>query len=536
MGEIDGERKRPAEDAQADADAAVETAQSKQTERPRKRRSGWDDVGDGSQALPAAPPSIPMSVPPGAAVVEFKVDQGVVGFLIGKGGETLRSMEVSSTATIKIDQTSKEMGYSMVRITGSEQAVAVAKALLDGRISEKRQNASGMHRNRTEVQQGQEGGGSGAVGWETQIEQSAVGFFIGKQGEYIKRIQAQTGATVVIDQETKDYGYSMIRIMDGPGLREASEMVKYRLDQVKEAAVQRAPAGEYEELSVPQGQVGAIIGRGGDTLRQIKAESGAIIVLSQETKGQGFSTVRFAGSQDAVLKAKDLVQQRLAEREWAAQGAWSGGGGGGNWSGSWQYGKGDFGGGINPPPPPHGKGKDWGGGGLGLSDDWGGSSGFGDGLGLGNDLGQGQGCQGLDAGAPIGGPIGGPPPPLGAPGPGLSLGQPMQPIGLGGPGPLPPPGPPGPGLQSSPCMGAPLGALNAPPLGQPLQSLQPLQQSMPLAAQPLQSLHYPLQSLQPPPPPPMQPLPIQQQLVLQPLPLQTQPQLQLGAYQMPGFA
>ena len=67
----------------------------------------------------------------------------------------------------------------------------MAKALLDGRISEKRQNASGMHRNRTEarrasrplrgrrsrhrdflqVQQGQEGGGSGAVGWETQIEQ-----------------------------------------------------------------------------------------------------------------------------------------------------------------------------------------------------------------------------------------------------------------------------------------------------------------------------------------------------------------------------
>ena len=76
--------------------------------------------------------------------------------MIGKGGETLRSMEVSSTATIKIDQTSKEsgtrverhvlgtvkngkltfhftvnqslhlnskeMGYSMVRITGSEQA------------------------------------------------------------------------------------------------------------------------------------------------------------------------------------------------------------------------------------------------------------------------------------------------------------------------------------------------------------------------------------------------------------------------------
>eukprot|EP00913_Durusdinium_trenchii_P025326 g23776.t1 len=237
--------------------------------------SGWDDVGDGTQAVAAAPLTVPMSVPPGAAVVEFKVDQGVVGFLIGKGGETLRSMEVSSTATIKIDQSTKEMGYSMVRITGSQQAVAVAKALCDGRVNEKPPGAQPFG-----------AGGvsdSGNVGWETQIDQSNVGFFIGKQGE--------------------------------PGLREASEMVKYRLDQVKEAAVQRAPAGEYEELSIAQGQVGAIIGKGGETLRQIKAESGAIIVLSQETKGQGFSTVRFAGNFEQVAKAKELVQIRLAERE-----------------------------------------------------------------------------------------------------------------------------------------------------------------------------------------------------------------------------
>lgn len=61
--------------------------------------------------------------------------------------------------------------------------------------------------------------------------------------------------------------------------------------------------------------MGAIIGKGGETLRQIKAESGAVIVLSQETKGQGFSTVRFAGNFAEVAKAKELVHMRLAERE-----------------------------------------------------------------------------------------------------------------------------------------------------------------------------------------------------------------------------
>lgn len=489
--------KRPAEEvAQAvESDAAVETA----TARPRKRRSGWDDVGDGTQV--AAPMTVPMSVPPGAAVVEFKVDQGVVGFLIGKGGETLRSMEVSSTATIKIDQSPKEMGYSLVRITGSEQAVAVAKALLDGRVNEKRANA------RRDGPGGSSGGGgggggapfgvsdSGAVGWETQIDQSNVGFFIGKQGEYIKRIQAQTGATVVIDQETKDYGYSMIRIMDGPGLREASELVKYRLDQVKEAAVQRAPAGEYDEIAIRQNQVGAIIGKGGGTLKQIKADSGAVVVLSQETKGQGFSTLRFAGSPAEIEKAKELVNMHLEQQNvgnasgnhgnqygstGSAYGYESGGYGYGEWDGVH----------VNQPPPAKGHGKN----GKGLGDPWGGGS-----------CGSCGSCGGYGG---YGGPGGGcglqnPPPPP----PTLSSGGPCG------------PGAPIGGYESGGLQ--PMSSMQGMP---PSQSMQPQMQPQ---MQPMQSQPQPQQQFQP-----LQPLQPQfsqlqpMQPMQQPVSQQLQPQFQ----------
>lgn len=489
--------KRPAEEsAQAvESDAAVETA----TARPRKRRSGWDDVGDGTQV--AAPMTVPMSVPPGAAVVEFKVDQGVVGFLIGKGGETLRSMEVSSTATIKIDQSPKEMGYSMVRITGSEQAVAVAKALLDGRVNEKRANA-----NRRDFPGGSSGGGggggapfgvsdSGAVGWETQIDQSNVGFFIGKQGEYIKRIQAQTGATVVIDQETKEYGYSMIRIMDGPGLREASELVKYRLDQVKEAAVQRAPAGEYEEIAIRQNQVGAIIGKGGGTLKQIKADSGAVVVLSQEMKGQGFSTLRFAGSPGEIEKAKELVNMHLeAQNVGNASGNQGNQYGTGSAYGYEGYGYGEWDGVVNQPPPAKGHGKN----GKGLGDPWGGVGG--------GSCGSGYGGPGGACGQQN------PPPP---PPPTLSSGGPCGPCG---------PGAPIGGYESGGLQ--PMPPMQGMPPSQPMQpQMQPMQSQL----QPQQAQFQPLQPLQPQfsQLQPMQPM-------QQPVSQQLQPQFQQPMAAMPA--
>eukprot|EP00439_Symbiodinium_sp_Y106_P039154 s3817_g4.t1 len=62
--------------------------------------------------------------------LEFEVDQGIVGLLIRKSGRNLQSMQRRSKAKITIDQTSRGMGYSIVRLAGSEQAVAEARRLV----------------------------------------------------------------------------------------------------------------------------------------------------------------------------------------------------------------------------------------------------------------------------------------------------------------------------------------------------------------------------------------------------------------------
>mmetsp|Transcript_62751 Transcript_62751/g.146075 ORF Transcript_62751/g.146075 Transcript_62751/m.146075 type:complete len:375 (+) Transcript_62751:1-1125(+) len=73
--------------------------------------------------------------------------------------------------------------------------------------------------------------------------------------------------------------------------------------------------GTAEEMVIPQQLVGWVIGRSGESLRQIKQSSGATLVLNQDTKAQGFSVVRFAGDPDSVSKAKESIKRKLAEVE-----------------------------------------------------------------------------------------------------------------------------------------------------------------------------------------------------------------------------
>lgn len=64
---------------------------------------------------------------PGAAEIILKIEQGVVGKLIGKGGETIKGMQTQSGARIQIDQT-----LWQVSITGNDQAVNSARDIIQG--------------------------------------------------------------------------------------------------------------------------------------------------------------------------------------------------------------------------------------------------------------------------------------------------------------------------------------------------------------------------------------------------------------------
>lgn len=237
--------------------------------------------------------------PSGGASTEVQVEQSLVGYLLGKGGETLKGIRTLSGANLVVDQTTKDLGFSVVRIIGSEQAISVAKDLVLNKVGEIK-----LPENFTSTN-----------GFEYRVDQSKVGWLIGKNGAMVKQIKAVSGATVIIDQSTKEQGFSTVRILPGVGMEAAKQMIETKLKEAREAGLQNAADAAGEDLLVPQHLVGWLIGRNGDTLKAMREQSGATIVLNQNTKDQGYSVIRFAGPHEAIVRARGLIEAKMHEAE-----------------------------------------------------------------------------------------------------------------------------------------------------------------------------------------------------------------------------
>lgn len=111
---------------------------------------------------------------------------------------------------------------------------------------------------------------------------------------------------------------------------------------------------------VPGPKVGLIIGKGGETIKQLQEKSGAKMVVIQDGPNQEQEKpLRITGDPSKVEYAKQLVYDLIAEKEMQAYNR--GGGGGGGRGG--------------------GRGDDGGRGGQGMGGGYGGDGGYGGGPG-----------------------------------------------------------------------------------------------------------------------------------------------------------
>merc|ERR1712137_111222 len=67
------------------------------------------------------------------------VEQRYVGWLLGKSGIVLKEIESHSGAQVKIDQSTKDQGYSTVRIAGNAYTMIEGKRLVDEKIEQAKQ-------------------------------------------------------------------------------------------------------------------------------------------------------------------------------------------------------------------------------------------------------------------------------------------------------------------------------------------------------------------------------------------------------------
>lgn len=167
------------------------------------------------------------------------------------------------------------------------------------------------------------------------IESNLVGLIIGRQGENLRRVESETGCRVqFITNDDANGPYRQCKIT-GPRVRRADAIAEINriIDEsgmgsgrrivgddrgARDSAPPRAtshqpPLRDGEDtmqIMVPDRTVGLIIGRGGETIRDLQERSGCHVNIVGEQKSvNGLRPVNLIGSREAAAKAKDLIME-----------------------------------------------------------------------------------------------------------------------------------------------------------------------------------------------------------------------------------
>ncbi|KEF57628.1 uncharacterized protein A1O9_05546 [Exophiala aquamarina CBS 119918] len=170
------------------------------------------------------------------------------------------------------------------------------------------------------------GASTGAEG-ESEIiplDKSLVGLIIGRSGENLRRVESTTGARVQFMDGPEVAGTQRhCRISGGRSSRAAAKTEIFKIIEDNEAAkrggdksrnqsnkavVLPTKEGDSLQLLVPDRTVGLIIGRGGETIRDLQDRSGCHVNIVGENKSiNGMRPVNLIGSPSAQQYARDLI-------------------------------------------------------------------------------------------------------------------------------------------------------------------------------------------------------------------------------------
>ncbi|EEF45804.1 nucleic acid binding protein, putative [Ricinus communis] len=178
--------------------------------RPRVDNNGASgfDSNDNNKGFSSAPPndlkslsnSAPSAIPVsygtylGSSSKKIEIPNGRVGVIIGKGGETIKYLQIQSGAKIQVTRDMDADPNSptrMVELMGNPDQIAKAEQLISEVLAEADVGGSGTVSRRFTGQGGSEH-------FVMKIPNNKVGLVIGKGGDSIKNMQARTGARIQV--------------------------------------------------------------------------------------------------------------------------------------------------------------------------------------------------------------------------------------------------------------------------------------------------------------------------------------------------
>jgi len=276
------------------------------------------------------------SPPPGDNSETITVDSGVVGLVIGRAGENLRRVEQDTGTRIQFITGPDTTGpRRQCRISGSPRARDHAKAEIN-RIIETNRQAQGSqpaNRDRGNAVQTkpshQPALREGENSTQIMVPDKTVGLIIGRGGETIRDLQERSGCHINIVGENKSI--QGLRPVNLIGSTTAAARAKELIMEIVESDTRNGGPGANtgrsqqdpyndpysgsnkitESIRVPSDSVGMIIGKGGETIKEMQNSTGCKINVSQTNERDGRREIALIGTRQAIESAKRSIYDKV---------------------------------------------------------------------------------------------------------------------------------------------------------------------------------------------------------------------------------
>ena len=274
------------------------------------------------------------------------VPNGVVGYLIGRGGENIISMQRKSGCKVQIQKEHEMEPGSRQRVitltADNRDGIDSARGIIEAMVQEKVAQAggSGMGMGGGVGVGGSRGGGGdqtsrlqqaiaeGQVHLKVPVPNGDVGLIIGRGGSSIKNIQDRSGANVQIPPEP-DADNPHIRTVnvthaDQAGAEFAKQLIEHLLKEKAERQQGGGGGGggggpgyggHTIEVDIPDHNVGLCIGKGGCVIRAMQDQTGCRIQIpSQPVPGMGFRRATVTGAPDKCEEVRGIMTRISSEQ------------------------------------------------------------------------------------------------------------------------------------------------------------------------------------------------------------------------------
>ena len=301
----------------------------------------------------------------------IRVKSSLVGLIIGRNGENLRKVESESGARVQFIQAKdSHVPERQCTISGSLRARESAKAAIFDIIEEN--GGQNVMLEKGAYTPGMSGRAKpnlpalreGENNTQLYVPDKTVGLIIGRGGEQIKQLQEQSGCHVNIVGENKSV--NGLRPVNLIGNERATAIAKDLIMEIVESDTRGAAAGNQQAgqrdrgfnnygnngrasqqqgggdwiektIQVPSEAVGMIIGKGGETIKELQKTSGCKINVNSPKPPDNFRNIDLAGTSRSMAEAEKVIWEKVRtvqERDAAAAGR--GGGGRGSAQGGGQ--------------------------------------------------------------------------------------------------------------------------------------------------------------------------------------------------------